>query len=225
VKLLPFALLLVAGAARADAVVVELFTSQGCSSCPPADKLLPELAARPSVIALAFHVDYWDHLGWKDTFSSPRWSARQAAYAQVLGGGPYTPQLVVNGRAHVVGSDRARALAAIEAAARKSSVPVSVSARRDGAGVRVSYAVPARQPGDQVLIALAESGLSTPVPRGENRGRTLRNDFVVRDLVEGAGPTGEVLFPAADARQKLRVVVLVQARADREIRGAAAADL
>src|SRR5262245_58242267 len=102
--------------ARADVprapVVLELFTSQGCSSCPPADELLPELAAAPGVIALAFHVDVWDDLGWKNPFSSPQWTARQESYVEKLGGGPYTPQLVVNGRAHVVGSDRRRAKAA-----------------------------------------------------------------------------------------------------------------
>src|SRR5512134_2402114 len=86
--------------------VVELFTSQGCSSCPPADRLLAELGEDPAVLPLAFHVDYWDHLGWRDPFSSPRWSERQGRYARTLGRGLYTPQLVVAGDQDVLGSNQ-----------------------------------------------------------------------------------------------------------------------
>ena len=98
-------------------MLVELFTSQGCSSCPPADRLLGELAQRADVVALAFHVTYWDRLGWPDSFGQPAWTDRQRAYAASLGtGGLYTPQMVVAGRLDVVGSDRSRVLAAVDLA-------------------------------------------------------------------------------------------------------------
>lgn len=197
-------------------VILELFTSQGCSSCPPADALLSDLGARPGVIALAYHVDYWDDLGWKDPYSSPQWSARQAELSGALGAGLYTPQLVVNGRAQVVGSSRAKAEAAIAAAAAQAQIPVTVSARRSGDDLRVSYAAALRE-GDRVRVALTESGLVTRVERGENRGRTLRNDFVVRSLVEGSGGEAVLRLPGDGP---YRVVVMVQGP-DRAIRGAA----
>ena len=94
-----------ASAGQAAPVLVELFTSQGCSSCPPADQLLASLAARPDVLALAFHVTYWDRLGWPDTFGSPQFTERQQAYAARLGGGLYTPEAVIGGELALVGSD------------------------------------------------------------------------------------------------------------------------
>src|SRR5277367_2010399 len=111
--------------------VVELFTSQGCSSCPPADKIIGELAKDPSVIALSMPIDYWDYLGWKDTLADSRFSARQKAYSQVRGDREvYTPQVVVNGSEHVVGSDRAaieRAIGATKKADGVMSVPVTLT--------------------------------------------------------------------------------------------------
>jgi hypothetical protein len=215
-------------AARADdarsPVVLELFTSQGCSSCPPADALLTELAAsRPGVIALAFHVDYWDSLGWKDEFSSPEWSARQASYGAALRSQPYTPQLVIEGRTHVVGSSRIRALAAIEAAARLPSEPVTLSARRDGEVVRVAYDAGPDRDDRVVWVALTESGRVTKVARGENAGETLKNDFVVRAFEEMPGMRGTATLRLAPGWRvaDLRVVAIVQARAGRDIRGAA----
>src|SRR5262252_1517002 len=114
---------LVAGESR---VVVELFTSEGCSSCPPADALLAELASRPEVLALSFHVDYWDRLGWKDPFSSPAATERQQRYASVLGlATVYTPQIVVDGKWQAVGSDRVEVEQALKAAGRsRDEVPV-----------------------------------------------------------------------------------------------------
>ena len=104
-------------AAAERPIVVELFTSEGCSSCPPADALLAELATRPEVLALSFHVDYWDRLGWKDPFSSAAATARQRHYAEILGlGNVYTPQIVVDGRWQAVGSDRGEVEHALDAA-------------------------------------------------------------------------------------------------------------
>jgi hypothetical protein len=204
-------------------VVIELFTSQGCSSCPPADALLPELAAEPGVIALAFHVDYWDGLGWKDAFSSPRWTARQAAYAERLGAGPYTPQLVVDGRTHVVGSDRTRARAAMAAAAREPGVPVTVRATRARGVVKVSYDA-GQERSDRIMsVALTEDGLVTQVARGENAGRLLRADHVVRAFETATG--GAVTIPVEPGWGKLRAVVLVQDRATLAVRGAAVAEV
>lgn len=130
-----------AGAAAKNhgAIVVELFTSQGCSSCPPADRLLTELAGRERerpVIALAFHVDYWNDLGWRDPFSSASATARQEAYARALGRGLYTPQLVVNGRAHAVGSRRGEVERALGAATRVPTLAASAELAGDTLIVR-----------------------------------------------------------------------------------------
>jgi len=113
--------------AAVSPVVVELFTSQGCSSCPPADALLAELTGRPDVVALSFHVDYWDYIGWKDPYASPQYTARQQRYTQALNlRYVYTPQIVVDGRADVVGSHRAEVLAAIETAAQRDR-PIDIT--------------------------------------------------------------------------------------------------
>ena len=195
-------------------VLLELFTSQGCSSCPPADRLLAELGREEGIVALSFHVDYWDDLGWKDPFASAAWTARQRGYARALGEGGrvYTPQLVVNGRAHVVGSDRRGAAAAIRAAreAAQAKVELSARARWDGEG-RVRVTATARGAGKaEVWAALVESGLTTEVRRGENGGRELGNDVVVRrmDRVEG----GEASLAVASGwrRDHLAAVVFVQ---------------
>jgi hypothetical protein len=174
--------------------VLELFTSQGCSSCPPADRLLSRIghdeATRDRVVPLAFHVDYWDQLGWRDPWSDAAWSARQAAYCRALGvaDGPYTPQLVVGGQLQLNGTDAPRLLRALAGAggdAARASVTLAV---REGEGGRLAVSVAARllAPIDarrlELLVALYESGLMTSVARGENRGRTLRDDFVVRRL-------------------------------------------
>jgi hypothetical protein len=205
--------------------VLELFTSEGCSSCPPADALLAALGARNDVIALAFHVDYWDDLGWKDPFGSPRWSARQAGYAAALDSGTYTPQLVVNGRTHVVGSDRLRAEALIQAAHAGTARDVSVEARRAGAAVQVTWDVAALAADERVLVVLTEDGLSSTVTRGENRGRTLAEPHVVRELVEVAGARGTTEIHADPGWGRLRAVVLVQRKGTLAIDGAAVGEV
>lgn len=174
----------------AQPVLLELFTSQGCSSCPPADQLLTRLGkagtvAGVPVIPLAFHVDYWNRLGWKDPFSAARWSARQQRYARAVAGGRvYTPQLVVNGRTHVVGSRRGRVAAAVKQQAKgiRVAVRAALAIARGRATVRVRTARPRRGKNVELVVALYENGLLTTVPRGENAGRRLRNDYVVRAL-------------------------------------------
>src|SRR4051794_28609714 len=166
--------------------VIELFTSQGCSSCPAADKLLGELAADPSLVPISVPIDYWDYLGWKDTLADPRNTARQKAYAHVRGDGQvYTPQVVVNGSVHALGSDKA----AIEQAIAKSRnngamslVPVTL-ASADG---RISLVLPESQgagKGEAWLCGLMRS-VTIPIARGENKGRTVTYHNVARHWVK-----------------------------------------
>jgi hypothetical protein len=192
-------------------VVVELFTSQGCSSCPPADRLLSRLKRDPrlagAVIPLAFHVDYWNHLGWSDPFSSSLWSQRQADYAHAFRSNRvYTPQLVVNGRSECVGSEETEVMSRIrEALAAGPAGAVSLAGPEAAGGGDARLSVTARLlrpvPGSgvDVWVALTESGLTTAVGAGENATATLHNDQVVRRLVKAfslpstaaaAGPAG-----------------------------------
>ena len=175
-------------AARADEpkVVLELFTSQGCSSCPAADALLGDLAAtRDDVIALSFHVDYWNYLGWEDRFATAEMTARQRAYARVLGVSyVYTPQLVVDGVRHVTGSDRNAVTAEIrEAKARTAArVPVAVrSSAPDRLVVEIAAAADIDDGAAAVWLVTFDRRYTTTVDAGENRGRTLVNHHVVRD--------------------------------------------
>ncbi len=167
-------------------VLVELFTSEGCSSCPPADRLLARLASEQPVpgalvVPLSLHVDYWNRLGWADPFSSAAFTERQGAYAARFGnaGRVYTPQMVVDGRTEFVGSDERAARRTIEAEARESRTFVRVVP--DGAAsVRVTVAGAAA--GSDVVLAVVEDGLSSDVTRGENAGRTLAHTAVARRL-------------------------------------------
>jgi hypothetical protein len=169
--------------------VVELFTSQGCSSCPPADKIIGELAKDPSVIALSMPIDYWDYLGWKDTLADARFSARQKAYSQMRGDREvYTPQVVVNGSAHVVGSDRAgieSAIGATEKADGVMSVPVTMTLA--GKQINVSVAASSRGPAlmhGEVWICSISKAVPISIGRGENRGREVTYHNVVRNLLK-----------------------------------------
>lgn len=182
----------------APVAVVELFTSQGCSSCPPADALLSALIAEAqakgtAVHALSFHVDYWDNLGHPDPFASSVYSDRQHAYAGAFRSRTvYTPQMVINGSAEFVGSDARQAAQQVEAAlSRGTAGSLGVTASRRGQSVEVSYQARDLPRGAVVHVALVERGLRTPVRRGENAGRTLTHDNVVRAFAtvtpEGAG--------------------------------------
>ena len=162
--------------ATAPPVVLELFTSQGCSSCPPADLLLGQLGRRPGVIALAWHVDYWDRLGWKDPFSSHMATARQNAYAASLQGEVYTPAMVIGGATLAVGSDAP----AVEAAMSRATRPViAVTISRAGAGLLVE--VGAGGGPLQALLAVYDPRHTTAIGTGENGGRRLDEYRIVRE--------------------------------------------
>jgi hypothetical protein len=174
-------------------VVIELFTSQGCSSCPPAEQLLGKLARAGklgdrTIAPLAFHVDYWDDLGWKDPFALPAWTQRQQNYARALGDDRiYTPELVVAGGAGMVGSQATRVSSAILAAPKQQ--PVAAKATWEASRVTVTATAPADA---DVLVAVWENAPATKVARGENTGETLSGERVVRRLerVAEAGKTG-----------------------------------
>ena len=184
-----FLLMLPGLLAAGNPVLVELFTSEGCSSCPPADALLAKLdelqpVAGVTVIALEEHVDYWDHLGWRDPFSSADFTARQQRYAGLLHiESPYTPEMVIDGCREFVGNDSERALHELAQAARGAKTPVHV-AIKDKVGERISLAVSvdATKASGDVLLAIAETGLASDVARGENAGRNLKHSAVVRKL-------------------------------------------
>ena len=167
--------------------VVELFTSQGCSSCPPADRIIGELAKDPDVIALSLPIDYWDYLGWKDTLADSRFTARQKAYSHVRGDRDvYTPQVVVNGATHVIGSDRARIDGAISET-RKSSGVMSVPVTMTVSGKQLTVAV-AESKGPaahgEVWICSVSKAVPISIGRGENRGREITYHNVVRNLLK-----------------------------------------
>jgi hypothetical protein len=225
-------------------VVVELFTSEGCSSCPPADALLIKLTEkqRPEkeqIIALEEHVDYWDQLGWRDPFSSAEWTRRQESYARTFGhGSVYTPQMVVDGRAEFVGSREWEARKEIEAMAGKVKTEVRVTPAETGKE-RAQFTVHVGKltgvTGDditEVLFAITEMGLHSAVTRGENAGEELHHAAVVRTLrrigVANAKDPETAFAGEASAsfdrgwkRDNLRAVVFVQEKKSRKILGAA----
>ena len=162
-------------------VVVELFTSQGCNSCPPANAFLNEMSKqRRDVLALAFHVTYWDRLGWKDPFSLEAATRRQAVYGRRFGDGSYTPEMVVDGAASMVGSARGEVNSAIENARRNSHTAASVSVSKNGE--QVSIEVGAGSGSANVLLIGFDHEHTTAIGRGENSGRTLVEANVVRSM-------------------------------------------
>jgi hypothetical protein len=167
--------------------VVELFTSQGCSSCPPADKILGEFAKDPSVIALSLPIDYWDYLGWKDTLADSRFSARQKAYSRMRGDRDvYTPQMIVNGAAHVIGSDRAGIEGAIKDTGKTGgvmSVPVTLTLAGKQLTVSVAAGKDAVSHGEVWLCSISKA-VPISIGRGENRGREVIYHNVVRNLLK-----------------------------------------
>jgi hypothetical protein len=222
----------------AGPVVVELFTSEGCSSCPPADRVLSGLVAAGAVgqvpvVALSEHVDYWDRQGWKDPFSSSLFTERQDSYARALNSQLYTPQMVIDGRFQMIGSDRSLAQGAIARAGQEGKARVAAEVTRNAGAVTVRATV---DPGDlgqlpdaDLYVAVTESGLASDVTAGENRGRRLEHAAVTR-LLEKAGHVKAGRKPArvsetftldpAWAVDRTRIVLFVQARSGRAIVGA-----
>ena len=219
-------------------VLVELFTSEGCSSCPPADVLLMRLGRtqpvrEANVIVLEEHVDYWDRLGWKDPFSSEAATARQEEYGEAFGGQQvYTPQMVVDGHAEFVGNSEGEALRAVRAAGVAPKPAVHLSWADGGMlAIHVEPLTNATRGGaPQVVLAIAENMLHSDVKRGENAGRALEHDGVVRQLIAvgkaDAGSTGFSSTVAVHAahewnRTNLLAVVFVQERHSRRVLAAA----
>ena len=188
--------LLAAAVAWADGskpVVVELFTSQGCSSCPPADRILGHLADRDDVIALGFHVNYWDRLGWPDPFATQAGTDRQYAYSPVLGRrNVYTPQMVVDGRYDVVGFHAERIKVAIAHAEAMSGSRLAVGLEWRGPG-RLAYSLPPGEGGARIQLVRFARKLDQDIERGENAGRHLSYSNVVREIVEVAQWDGRAM--------------------------------
>ncbi len=229
-------------------VVVELFTSEGCSSCPPADALLARLERTQPVpgariIVLEEHVDYWNQLGWIDPFSSPQYRGRQNDYAVAFHvGSVFTPQMVVNGQAAFIGDDFGRAYQEIGLAAQAQGPVVELKTEPNARepelidlSVRLSNLKPARLQDSNVYLAVTENELVSNVARGENAGRLLRHAAVVRSFgVIGridpqGGNAGQILstlrFPRDWRRENLRAVVFVQERDSFRIKAAGVVDL
>jgi hypothetical protein len=192
------------GADAEPRAVIELFTSQGCSSCPPADKLLAQFAVDPSLVALSLPIDYWDYLGWKDTLADPRNSARQRAYSQARGDREiYTPQVVINGNMYALGSDRD----AIEKAifqSRKGGVALSLPVVMTMADGRLLVSAPQESelhsPAEVWLCGLAKA-VTVAIGRGENRGKTITYHNVARRWIKlgsWAGKSGTWNVPVQD---------------------------
>src|SRR5438067_6300254 len=161
-------------------VVVELFTSQGCSSCPPADALIRELRKQPNVIPIAYHVDYWNYLGWRDPFSAREWTQRQMAYTRAFNlGSSYTPQIVVAGAREVIGSNEIAVHAAIEEATQHGSI-ATIKLTLDHGQANVETNAP--RAGLELIVVTTEDGIVTKIERGENRGVTIINDAIARNF-------------------------------------------
>ena len=214
--------------------LVELFTSQGCSSCPPADRVLADLVNRHEseglpAIGLSFHVDYWNYLGWRDPFSSGLWSQRQKRYASVLNDRVYTPQMIVNGQTGFVGSRRKQLDLLIGAAAtRVHTHTIALEVKRDAARINVSYSVKGDGDGRLVNLSLVARSLTATATRGENAGRTLTHanvvrDFAVRRLEELDGAIWWNLPKETDTDYS--VVAYVQQSRTAEITGVVAASV
>jgi hypothetical protein len=193
-------------------VVVELYTSQGCSSCPPADALFEELAARPGILALALHVDYWDYIGWADTFAQPGFTERQKAYARAAGSRTlYTPQMVVGGRDHLVGSESMELGQLIEL--HRAAAPAArVGLRRIGAALEVTAEAPEGLDRPvTVQLVRYKPRETVAIERGENAGRTLTYVNIVTEWRPVGRWTGEApLSLVVEAPGDLPAAVILQ---------------
>jgi hypothetical protein len=211
----------VSGPSAKSNVVVELFTSEGCSSCPPAETLLRELdAAQPHpsahIIALEFHVDYWDHIGWKDPFSSAAFTERQQQYQSALKQpSMYTPQAIVDGAKAIVGSERDELRAAIEAASKRPRVALQAMRKDKTVFVECDSAAPV-----SLFLVETERGLSSQVTRGENKGRVLMHGPVVREVKRLASQQSGRVRHQVGLPASPRTLVVLAVNAAQQIVGA-----
>lgn len=221
--LLPYALgaaiflasLFGATASERPVKVVELFTSQGCSSCPPADMLFRELAERDDVVALAYHIDYWDYLGWKDSLASAENTTRQQAYAEVFGGSVYTPQLVIDGARHVIGSAREKVEAAVatQSDTKALSVDVDISSGSNSIEIHIDEGQPVPH-GAHVVLVYFEPRHLAKIEQGQNAGREIDyRNIVTRHQTVGVwhGDAMDIEIPKSEmAKRGGRCAVLLQ---------------
>lgn len=213
--------------------IIELFTSEGCSSCPAAERLLGEIAAegKSNIFTLEYHVDYWNYLGWKDEFSSAEYSKRQREYSGFIPSSSiYTPQAVVNGSREFVGSDKSALQSAITQALKTNEAnKVKVETKRANASVKVAYSISGALTGKVLHVALLQKNAVTNVRRGENNGRKLMHTNVVRafNTLDLNSPTGETQFtlPGDVLRSQCLIVAFVQDRKTGSISGATKAVL
>lgn len=220
-----------AESAAASPTVIELFTSQGCSSCPPADELLQEVAGHEDIVALSFHVTYWDYIGWKDPFATDWSTERQSGYRGKFGRDyAYTPQMVIDGRYDVIGSRRGRVKDTIAKSRKEAPQRISVGLARDAASGEFVVTLPDRSLNSALEVWLVGYSGSkvTVVGRGENARRTLRNTHIARSLElvgrwDGTGGEVRVTLPADD--DIVGIAVLLQEPGQGPIRGAAKLDL
>lgn len=207
--------------------VVELFTSQGCNSCPPADELLGELADRDDVLALSFNVDYWDYIGWKDTLASPENTARQKSYAHAMRSNRiYTPQMVIGGRRHVVGSRRHAVLQAITDEQTQYPAPVGIQLAEKDGRVVVTITGPETVGDATIWLMQYSRAHKVDILRGENRGKTISYHNAVRNYSSLGMFTGRTLEIVLSKQQLIEAgedacAIVVQAKKQGPILGAA----
>jgi hypothetical protein len=199
----------VAGEVKKPAGVVELFTSQGCSSCPNADALLGRLVKRDDIVALSLSVDHWDYLGWKDTLASPKFSERQRAYGKARGDGKiYTPQAVVNGIAHVNGADESQIGRLIDKTGKTlfaSRVAIQLSQDKDKLVVEAGAAQSGTTAKEATLwLAVISKSVTVPIERGENKGETITYNNVVRELIPIGMWNGKAMTVQLDRQSFMR---------------------
>jgi len=215
-------------ATKGSFALLELFTSEGCSSCPSADRLLPQLAAIDSnIITVSFHVDYWNDLGWEDKFSSSEFTNRQREYAQQLHlESIYTPQLVINGEYELVGSNRSTAEADIKTVL-KEKVGVQLGfdeVKKDGGKIKIACHADGELKDQNIFIALVEKNAETNVRAGENRGLKLSHTNVVRSLTKKVAQQKmdlEISIPKDLADDNWQLVLLSQDKNSLKVTGAA----
>src|ERR1700735_862628 len=233
-----------AAAPDSKPVIVELFTSEGCSTCPPADELLQKLEAQQpvagaEVVALEEHVDYWNHDGWNDPYSSAEWTERQTVYRTIFNQTEYTPQMIVDGQSQFVGSNGREALVQIERSAHREQTDIAISSEKPDAHGSQQFAVSVGKvtgntAGDvaEIWLAVTVDGLQSSVNRGENAGHVLHHMATLRSLhkIGTADVSAASVAFKSDPRVKfdshwkpenLHVVVFVQEKKSRRILGAA----